>query len=633
MNSSVQLRSWTDLPSEIVNRIFESLLSQEGIVSNFIQCQLICKKWRELAQKHMYYFIEITSVNQLLELCARLCSPNSNASKYVKIVLLYIKDEPTAYYGGILRLLLTVSVNINGIFVAPHQSRLLIKGMLKAYDQGSCRHIERLPAVDPSWGEEDLADYQDISFKLCNSLIDVTVLPCPEETGLKRLKHFRKLSELHVNLDNLDTLHYIGKYLNDCPTAQLFYLNGKWQNNTLQSTQAREDFVACQHVRTCSILGIRLTETIFQFIIHALPNVDTLTIDRTDTDEEIKVANTVCAEFLNHIHSKVDRFFLNSLRIAGYSKVLSTYLRTMVYHDLILELNYSRGRQGNLPLVNMYTLRHRTFEISQKYTAAPRTCINVIYPDTVDDDTVIPPHLELVEAAGSHLKFLSFTGTRSYHSTYELYCGFYLDHILKHCTKLTTLIVSGHYRFIDFNQDRSYIPNKSVSTLRLKHCGISAKILPQLPVRLPALKHLLLCDIWFIDLYGDRQESSSNYTLDMADMSLDLLTWEGRSHLNPLYYKNIHVKLVRPDKTSFIATYTRTQGKLSKFTDAEFNKVWNENEALCRDDRSRETKGACFLIQSADVKTFDIIFDYERSNEHVEFHLDKDCDAYYASSS
>lgn len=627
------------MPLEVLDNIFQQIDSQRPQV--FTQCQLTCKEWTEMARKHMFKNIDITTEKHLFTLSEILCSTKPSVGELIKVVNVKEVSRMTQNYLGLFRIMLYMCPNISQINLPTKSNMILLREIQTVSNKGACQHLEILPEVGYNLREKDLIVYQDLTFKLCHSLKNIKLAlyhnsNYSEERMLTRLKDFTNTRHLRLSMRRVENLHTIGEYLDNCPKCDTLVLNNvAAMLIEFNNRPVRTDVAVCQYIKSCTLSGFPLPSILFQFIMKALPNLEVLRILNTSEITNIDLEGrevdtqqtgltcTLWAEFLEHIHSKIKTFDIRLTHMDDRLDVVSQFFQLIDPVDVILEIDYGPDTKagGTWPLIVIKNLDKEKRKILENRASSPlpKTSIQVYYHPTCRG--IRNDHPALIEACGARLKTLSFKGPDRYLITH---CGgLFLSHIFKYCPSLTTLIFD-YLIYVDYNE-KNQQTNTSITTLQLFFCGLPPRTLPTISDTLPNLKHLLLSDIYMADEENDELRNMFSFVYKLPNSTFESLVFETLSEV-PSTVKGIQVKLVKSNKTSYF-TYDISLDKYSKLTEIEFGKFWDENEVFWRKD---EVKSVCFEIHCLDIKTFKV--EAGRGKTCLEFPLGDNCDDYYSHS-
>jgi hypothetical protein len=228
-------------------------------------------------------------------------------------------------------------------------------------------------------------------------------------------------------------------------------------------------------------------------------------------------------EFLLHLVKNVPRFDVSNLFVADIPLVLANFMQHTNYGETIKLVYLERDAFFDFqPYIGIDSK-----SASKKYTRGQNfydhRTIEVVFAAEEDHYDELP-HLPVLEKVGANLKALEIQidqgdrfadmGT----ALYNMACGYFIDHTLKHCPFLDTLSLKN-CNLLACDPNRCV--NESITLLRMNRCRVSSKFLRQIPGRLPNLTYLIMHEPHFIYSGETEDKPNTNWMFHMSNISLN----------------------------------------------------------------------------------------------------------------
>jgi hypothetical protein len=590
------MNSWKHLPVEILNLVFDEVASCNYEVSkNLCQCQLVCKKWSEAAQRHLYKSVSIRKHESFMKLFATLCSSESNPGRFIKDITLsqYGQGQSSIEF---LHLLLLKCANIEKLRGCSSVNFTQIFQQIRlAYERGACKRIQYVDGGPGFRPESYYQIYLDTMYCLRNSLHDLSMMdnfkvqPHTTHSPLQTLNEFSALRTLNIDMICTETFYFLGKYTENCRKLEKLKLH--WHPNI----DTNEDVVAdvrsltgCPTIKHLHITKLPVTKKILEFIIHAFPRLGILTIYQSISVQHPHntIPNNLWVQFLTFLQNIKGGISVGDLYIADISGVLSDYFNTTKSSaHLYISLQGPMSEQPYIKIANIVK-KASDQDISIK-----------IQLQAMQDENE-PPLSTLLRKMGSVLKSLTFDGTLFYDNEYTLDSSIW-DVICQQCPSLENLHLS-YTTFKNSNSQRQ--TNTSIKNITINYCGVSQELFPELSHRLPSLTSLSLINWEFID---NGRRSHRNIIIEMPNTTFDTLAcnWYDECFISDdindcLSDEMFSSFVLRIDTSSKSYCYIGNDDcSVDELSGASYQTSWDDQTVLS------------FYIQCQDIKKFDIAYD------------------------
>jgi hypothetical protein len=575
--------AWKDLPIEILNHIFSIIEDEkyEAVIKRKYtlgQCQLTCKNWSEYAKCYFYRKIEVPEPEDLKKLIFALNMPNSNAGKYVKAVKLKFSSIRVLPSEGWCQLLLLCCPNIEKLHINPLVHGCIFEEIRQAYEKGVCRHIKETPMFSAQ--SQDIELYYRAIYCLRNSLdhvsLDETMEVKPDITTeflLERLKEFPNLRSLIVRMKGFETTYRIGEYTKT--STHFSRLMITWRNRTTPAENVTLDvdsITPCPTVKDLLIVRAPLTNNLLEYIMHAFPNINRLSLFRSGSNGfATEISNDVWVRFLLYLNARsAGEISAHRLFISDIPSVLASYFNT-IESNKTLCIIYENKESNDHPHVNFSSElpsgEHSIFDF-----------VSVVFHKIEHQDHL--PLIPLLRKVGNSLESLSIN-TDFAHDHTAFFSDLSLDAICHYCSSLDSLSIRNLIIRDDSLEPQT---NMSITKLQIIDCSLSLGAFPEISTRLPLLSMLTIKDLGFFNSSGIIHNDNHKYIVEMPSTSFDTLSWE-----TSRWFDNINIKIV-----TSASVYYRSTGT-SYPSDISFQKSWEDNTMfslyiLCRNIKVLKVK-------------------------------------------
>jgi hypothetical protein len=611
------MNTWKHLPTEILHLIFDEIIIRNSNVrKDLCQCQLICKNWSETAQRYLYKSIFIRKHEILIKLLASLCSSKSNPARFTKNITITLYNHELSYM-ELFHLLLLKCPNVERIHdhSSAYYSRFFEEIQL-ASERGACKRIQYVSAGQKHT-LRDQQIYLDTMYCLRNSLLDLFLaddfkpLSSATYSPLQILNEFPALRTLKIRINYIESFYFLGKCIESCRNLETLELY--WDSNINTDDSMIEDvrsLTGCPTVKRLCIFGLSITKKILEFVIHAFPNLNTLTLNISKTRQNTNnmASNNLWVQFLAFLHNIKGKIAIKNLYIADIPGVLIGYCNT---------------RKTN---INLYIFLKNDLE---------QSCVDITNDEEQTDDQAISIQVQfhaiqdksamltLLCGAGSFLKSLTFDNGDpedgdsddgdpedgdsddgdpedgdsddgdSEDSEFN-FSGSIWDAICRQCPSLENLDVST----TAINNSGSQLQtNTSIRNVMVGFCDISQELFPELSIHLTSLSNLCLLDCKLLDDDGIYSKDHHYILIEMPNTTFDTLTWTWDTDeiFRGPKFNNIVFRVDTSSKT--YCCIGNEDGSIDELSGASFQKSWDDNTILS------------FYIQCHDIKKFDVTHD------------------------
>jgi hypothetical protein len=185
------LKSWSSLPQELLDRIF-----QELDTSDYKHCQLTCRKWSLSARKYFYKSTKLTSVSQANAFVQALkaSSTSERASDLVESLTLNKEIFKYPHVDSVFPQLLVSCHNLTKLWSSKQKGPFWTK-LLQEYYEGNCPNLAYIPHPRPST-METIQSYGYCIWSLRNTLKEICIFDYPTPTEGHRFKNQRDVEQL-----------------------------------------------------------------------------------------------------------------------------------------------------------------------------------------------------------------------------------------------------------------------------------------------------------------------------------------------------------------------------------------------------------------------------------------------------
>jgi hypothetical protein len=571
---------WNDLPIEILDLIFSTTKNDRcNAPFTLRQCQLVCKDWNALAQKHLYQDIFLKHAYQLDYLLETLNSSSLDLGKFLKRLHVDPFDSAVVPDMTMIHQLLLKCPNVESLDTPPDVSSNIFKVVQIAYEGGACKHLQAIPELRIQ-KPRAIQLYYDTAYCLRSNLrkltldenADVTSNITPDSL-LQSLNEFPNLRFLTLSIKCTETFYHIGQYIEGCPHFAKLQLS--WPSSIDTNTLDVSSTIPCLTVKDLILDRILVTKKLLEYIMYAFPNLNTFIMDAVqDSNSTAKISKGLWVQFLVYLDKFKRHIRVDHLYIIDMVNVLTDYFDTIKSNNT-LRILYTAD-SSTRPYMNV----HRDSMISRD----PSCIITAVFRETHYKDQP-SPHMKLIQRTGRFLKSLAVDGRdASVHWGYSKL--FSVDYIFQRCPFLVELELSN---LAITNHDLTQQNNAPIKYIKLKNCLGSHELFPRLSAQLRSLSDLYLSGYSHLETIGSSLKNNS-YIVEMPDTSFDNLTWKELSPYGSVY-STMYLKLVTPAESHHYIGYTDTNTGFTESSDISFLKAWNNPNvfSLCIQCKSVKT--------------------------------------------
>ncbi|KAG2236643.1 hypothetical protein INT48_000198 [Thamnidium elegans] len=539
--TSYNLRSWSELPAEILQHTLRKVDDKKTI----FQCQLVCKTWQKSAERIGYHTIDFTSYDSQLKKFVDTLQSSEHLGKLVNRFnfnkIFHNPDKPWDPKGHFDKLS-DHCPNVQ-VITTGHACYSLWLRLLTEKDKW-----KKLLEIPKPFQSNDIQVYMATAFAFNDRLTHlILALKSPESRTvaltrglrvklLSDLSTFKSLKHLGIHRPNGMKLEEVDEILDTCPqlaslTIPLLYENTETAQDPLETiaihSVARRSAELLDKIKllkpktSLKKLNFNVTtdggDETLTYIMHVMPNLDLLQFNQdisiSDEKRNIVYSVPVISSFLQYgLHRKF--FAVKYLGCEDISSVLSVYWRSEAYRATKKEISLSIDGNGFLG---------NSFPAKPSISISGRRDVTVSYTSLEGTSTPV----ELIERMGPvlinlNVKLSPPVAPSETEETIAIYQGYFLDHVFERCRSLKKLECS-------FPTLQSCNPelstNASIEELDLNFTGINPTVLYQLSVRLPNLKIMTFIENTFIK-YDGRPIKGRKMTINMPYTKFDKLCIE-----------------------------------------------------------------------------------------------------------
>ncbi|KAI9256164.1 hypothetical protein EDC94DRAFT_616820 [Helicostylum pulchrum] len=628
---------WDNLPQEVLLKILQGVESTYS--HGLLECQLTCRSWKPISQVLFYSSLTLHTLPDAQKALNTVSTNNlHNAVRKVSFESPLTQSPRMEQF---LPLFFDTCPCITSIESTNTKDESFWVKLLRECYKGTLTKLETLPVTDLN-RDSGIKIHGYVAMELCSTLTAVQIWDWPKTEPSFRnsqvalnLHKFPRLKRLTAYVSGIFNASKIAPLIQDCKQLEYLSIINHPDRRVFYSHTGSDQFVPLPTpmtgIKTIETDMVTITPNIINQLMYVFPNLTKLTLNPTtesdfnlenDLDEEISflvrmqmegqnIPRDTWPKFISHIYNNVTAFELSALFPVNMNEVVLHSIQNPKFKD----------HGGLLRIV--YVRRNNFIEIEPYIGISSAENLTKIVYETKErynthnlDGSPNLPHMGLVESVGAKFKRLHVSISPAAHFgdedtlLYSLASGYFLDHVLKHCTELTELTVSSAH-LIDCNPD--YTVSNSVTTLRLIECLVCPSVLTQLSQRLPHLTDFVFCYSCFVSTAGQVLQTHKSITIDLPYTTLNSLSVE---FLNRIYgdCTQFHLKII---KSSEIVYYT---GKVSR----EFNQCTETayGESLkCNSSVSIEI--SCVDLKSMFLETTHFGIDIQfKDNNDFQFKFD-----------
>jgi hypothetical protein len=525
---NVIMRSWGNLPEEILQLIFESngksfyKLSSGIQQEDIYQCMRVCKNWKLPAQHVGYYMVVFTNEASLLKLVRAFSNSKDSPGHFVKHLGMYyhgkksFRDTCIRYLDSLATLLPRVEY-----LDLPNTNPDFYSKLIDIHSNSNWKSLKY-------WGHPD-QDCLDL-YATCALLYKDTVnnlLMCDKpwvgeasDNSLyygqyrrlyNKLDQFSSIEDLYFRRHSNDSVEQFDSVFIKVPKVKILNIGIYPVADRVvpRSNQPTIDLslVAPQpSVESFDLSSAMYDDNSLLYIMHKFPSVKSLHIntERDEFDEDDYIHSKLISTDSNITAATLAKFIDFTTATQHYSVDIN--LKCRVIADALLEYSEGRGANAFGPLVLKY-VAHSSEQLrnAENENSAELLLRKTQFWEYKNGITIHYnakghqlPHLYAIERCGQFVEVLIIQmdadnvklkqiSKETNRDAYNLATGYYLDHIFLHCPKLKRLYLENS-EFVHCNPNITQ--SKSITHLHLNKVTFGSDMFPELSARLPSLKYL-----------------------------------------------------------------------------------------------------------------------------------------------
>ncbi|CAO3626762.1 unnamed protein product [Mucor hiemalis] len=570
------------------------------------QCQLLCKTWRNPAQKQLYKTVELRGVSNAEKFLKSMSVPANHASKLVRLLVLkeMLCDSPKLEF--IFPRLFEMCPNITRLRAPPGQSSSFWAKLLMVHAKGNVSHLREIPLTDLS-NDDNIKCYGYVAYLMRSQLSTLTMCDWPSyhpsfqhDMVARQMKEFQHLKQLNVHLRGGRSIYQVFSFIQSCPSLKSIDISVTDINRRLNSYKEEDDRISewydirgdsLSQIERLNVEYVPLTSKIIGYILKLFPKLKELYFksDNPNWEEDMELLHRVQIEglristdlwlsFLLHLYNHVPTFDISNLFMAQIPYVLSRLIKQTDYGETMKIVYLERDTFFDFqPFVG---IDHKS--ASRKYARGCKfyddRTIEVVYAAEEDHYEVLP-HLELLEKVGHSLKGLEIQIHQADRfddrdtDLYNMACGGFLNPLLKTCPLLETLSLKKCHLF-SCEQDSSIMGN--IQILRLIDCTLLGDFFDEFVAgRLPLLSHLVVHRCMHTTRDGILFADSNYLSFPLHGASLDILRITG------LRKNNLKEVFLNVQSTDDYFLRISADNRVARTTEEAFDDAMDTLNNLC----------------------------------------------------
>ncbi|KAI8066023.1 hypothetical protein BDF21DRAFT_402131 [Thamnidium elegans] len=542
--SNYSLRSWSELPAELLQYILQEVYDKKTI----FQCQLVCKSWKKPAERVAYHTITISSYNpQLKKLVSTLQSLEHLGERVNKINFNIVIRNSQKYWDrlGYFEKLSGYCPNVK-VITSKNSCYWLWTRLLM--QQHRWKNLQEIPRPIYS---DNMGVYIKTAYGFYDRLTNLTLILNSLEyvtVSLSRTVLTKLLSDLstfkclkHLEIEKLNGLRLeeVDEILDSCPKLISFsvhrrhalIINNRHRSNITENTSLLDKIDLFKPKINLKKFSFCFTtdggKATLNYIMHVLPSLETLHFNPNFYKTDLVCSNAVIMSFLQYSLSRTT-IDVKYLACDDITSLLPVFWQSEAYRAAnktevslaIEETNLLNTRPHHKPYIGM-TRRH---EVTVTFVKFDEACSRV----------------ELIENIGSFLTNLkigsAWLGLYSLTATRATSREAFLDHIFEYCPLLKRL--EGSFHTLQFYRPKLSI-HTSMEELVLISTVVHPTVLEQLSIQLPNLKRMSFLKKTFTK-YDGKNIHRKKLEINMPNTRFDKL-YVVREFSNQ-YYSNLFLK-------------------------------------------------------------------------------------------
>ncbi|KAI8077900.1 uncharacterized protein B0P05DRAFT_614991 [Gilbertella persicaria] len=595
--SSLFMLLWTELSKEVLEITFEYLSLRD-----LKQCQLVCQKWSEIAQKTMYTNVQINTFDQMVRFVWSLKYSHFVPGKHLRRLSMNITFLDFARLHA--KFMLTNLTLFTPCLEAIELSETCLSFWMWLKHEWDKRHLSNLGFISYPSNEYELECYNSLALGIrsslknllvCDYLYPLYLQPSSQRYNflVDHLSEFTQLEQLKIIHHSTYTLHKLDSTLDAvlkqlksveillCPERESTMMLKKNDDDKMTTTA----ITPALNVTYLSMDISDYTEKELVYIMNKFPNVNQLEL-KTDLalyknliDEEKYPTPVLGLKILKQFSaflSGTKRFCIQNINISNIVYLTCQLMNAIVDGDLSLQVT-----SENCTEIIKYKISNIIYEKDappNKALLMKSYCITHFISHFLSE---IAPQLNELTIQCTAPRKTANSNDHDEHKR-KVFKN-YLRFIFDNCVRLKKLkLVNANVIRIGYQTKL----NNSIKTLELDNCSYYERILYHFSVQLPSLNQLVINGLNLVNSHGTYNINSRDfYFFNMPYTCFDMITLISSTHLvsNNLFY----IKLYREAGD----TYYRCEKDCIQTSKAgEYYGSLTKRHTLCIHIRCKEIK-------------------------------------------
>ncbi|KAI9474298.1 MAG: hypothetical protein EXX96DRAFT_611090 [Benjaminiella poitrasii] len=543
------IKNWSNLSAEVLQMIFNYIASccSKSII-DLVACQLVCKQWRQTAQKVLYTNVELSKSSNAISFVNTIRSSAYNPGVFVRCISLNQQElfkydakdldwDPSHIFEHLGKWCPNIEkIDIIPLLLPPKQF------WLRLANESQVGYWKRLKSIPRPFGIGDMEYYTSAALALRDTLEDISVVNgrllfdisrseydiYPYTLLYQSLKKFKRLKKLEIGVEsNKGNLVDLEEALNDFPST-LRKLHFQTRTARIGGGAALNKNIVtikpCLGIKSLVINTFIDNSNAIEYIIHKFPKLKTL---KLNLDPDVSLESLLIEkggfELRNDLFKTFSKYLLQleecrvNLVLDNMKEFVSYFLKAGNFSKLHFGFVFSENAVNSLstiqtPMVLIDNDRNAdgTHDLALSFYFQREHLQDLLA--TMD---------YLLEEAGNTVYSLDIKSDRHFIDTMEHFDagssdmleGSFMNYILRKCEFLQVLSLSSHifYEETFDSNNQTVCWNDSIREIVFDNCDFHEDFFLKLSARYYKLEKLsIAADYGFMMLDSDDEDESSN---------------------------------------------------------------------------------------------------------------------------